>query len=209
MLRERIDSWVRYFNKYPAWQVCFVEVVVYMIIYSVPNHFLRLGVYPNPPYTYVDALIPFIDWTILIYTSVFLLIPVGLIWIVQSDRGRSVVSCIILLLMHLFFFLLYPVELSRIHLQPSDTWKWCFELMWMIDAPRNCFPSLHVAVSFIVAFFVLQRRRKWGWAFLVWAILVSLSTMTTEQHFFVDVVGGIVTSTVTFWLVFHRPPWKI
>jgi membrane-associated phospholipid phosphatase len=209
MTSKELDKWVAYFNNYPAWVICVLEIVIFSFVYSFSNHFVRLGLYPQPPYTYIDKAIPFLDWTILIYNSVFLLMPIGLVWIVRSDRGQSMVSCFILLSIHLTFFLFYPVELSRSQLQPSDTWRWGFEIMWGLDEPRNCFPSLHVALSFLVAFFVLQRRKVWGSVFLVWAVLISLSTLTTEQHFFVDVLGGMITSTVTFWLVFHKGPLEV
>ena len=40
---------------------------------------------------------------------------------------------------------------------------------------------------------------------LIWAVLIAVSTLYTKQHYILDVlagiVGGLVISSLTFWLM--------
>ena len=64
------------------------------------------------------------------------------------------------------------------------------------DAKIVCFPSFHVIWA------VLSARSLWGFRWLripvsILAILISISTMTTGWHYFVDVLGGLVVAVVS------------
>ena len=59
-----------------------------------------------------------------------------------------------------------------------------------VDAPGNVFPSLHVAHTFAVAFVLRRDRPRLGTVTLVMAVLLALSTLTTKQHFVLDLVAG-------------------
>ena len=59
------------------------------------------------------------------------------------------------------------------------------------DMPTNCFPSMHVALTAICAWNLRRKSRLLYGSFAAWAILIFLSTMTTKQHYFVDILGGI------------------
>ena len=67
-----------------------------------------------------------------------------------------------------------------------------FEALWLFDVPTNCFPSLHVALATIAAFFWPRQRRM----ATIWAAGIALSTLTTKQHYAIDVVGGLIVSAV-------------
>lgn len=64
------------------------------------------------------------------------------------------------------------------------------------DAGIMCFPSFHVIWA------VLSARALWGFRRLrvpvsILAGLISVSTMTTGWHYFVDVLGGLVVAVVS------------
>jgi membrane-associated phospholipid phosphatase len=209
MARKSLDWIIKWLGCCPIWLAIIIELSIFLGCYSLSNHIKLLPYTPLAPYTFIDNAIPFMDWTITIYNSVFILLLLGIPWILTFARGQSLLACFLLLPLHLVFFVFYPVELARIGLKPSDTWEWGYKIMWILDAPRNCFPSLHVAISYMVAFFVLQKSKSMGWVFLTWATLITLSTLTTKQHFIVDVIGGMITSTGVFWIVFKKLPWRI
>lgn len=52
---------------------------------------------------------------------------------------------------------------------------WGLRALYRADPPCNCFPSLHVAHSFVSA-------------------LVAMSTVFIKQHYVLDVIAGTATS---------------
>jgi membrane-associated phospholipid phosphatase len=69
----------------------------------------------------------------------------------------------------------------------------------MLDAaraPRDVFPSLHVAVSAIVLWFAAKSSRKWFWWLLPFVLANWISTMYLRYHYFADVVAGWLCAAV-------------
>jgi membrane-associated phospholipid phosphatase len=66
----------------------------------------------------------------------------------------------------------------------------------------NCFPSMHVSISFAMLLLVLREKNKpfkYVWAFL--CLCVVYSTMYLEIHWTIDVIAGIVLAVCTVKLV--------
>jgi membrane-associated phospholipid phosphatase len=80
---------------------------------------------------------------------------------------------------------------------------WSLRLLYDIDPPYNCFPSLHVAYSFVAAFACSRVHRGVGLAATMWAALIGVSTLYTKQHYVTDVVVGALAGWVAY-LVFLR-----
>jgi membrane-associated phospholipid phosphatase len=77
-------------------------------------------------------------------------------------------------------------------------------LAWVqaIDPPGNVFPSLHVAHTTGLAI-ILRRERPWlGTLAFIMAMLLAVSTLTTKQHFVLDVLSGwAVALVVSHWVL--------
>ncbi len=90
-------------------------------------------------------------------------------------------------------FVLMPVsgaELRPLHV-PTDTLSgWALALNYRIDAPFNCFPSLHVATTTLTAIALARVSRPLGWLGATVAALIAISTLLVKQHYLLDVVGG-------------------
>ena len=174
------------------------------LLYELPLH-IRLvrptRLVPSP----IDLAIPFIEWTVWIYASyfVFLFLP----FLVCRDKARaarvfwalianSVVAASI--------FLAWPT--SGVAQQPATAGL--SGLLWrallFVDRPGNLLPSLHVANTCVCALALARERSAWRVAAPVWAALIVISTLTTRQHFFVDVPTGGALGVCAFWL-FGRP----
>jgi membrane-associated phospholipid phosphatase len=80
---------------------------------------------------------------------------------------------------------------------------WSLRLLYTLDPPYNCFPSLHVAYSFVSALTCYRVHRGVGVVAVVWAALIGISTLYTKQHYVVDVVAGALSAWVAY-LVFLR-----
>jgi membrane-associated phospholipid phosphatase len=98
-------------------------------------------------------------------------------------------------------FLLFPVECPR----PPDNLigeslsSRLLRLVYFLDRPNNCFPSLHVLHSWIISvhFIRIQSERiEVRLGLLLAAIGVTVSTIIIRQHFFMDVAASIVLFAV-------------
>lgn len=100
-------------------------------------------------------------------------------------------------------FVLFPSSYPRPELfSDDDPTSSLLLLVWAVDRPNNTFPSLHVALPFVLALACLEDDRRLG-RWLVWVALVpSLATLTVKQHYVVDVIGGGALALVVHTIVF-------
>jgi len=73
---------------------------------------------------------------------------------------------------------------------------------WMdvVRAPRDVFPSLHVAVSAIVLYYGARRGRLHFWILLAFVAANWVSTIYLRYHYFIDVVAGWITAVLAIWI---------
>ena len=170
-------------------------------LYLLPLHVRFVQPTPLSP-TSVDRAVPFLDWTIWIYYSYgfFLLLPFA----VSRDEGRAAGALYALMansIVAVLIFLIWPT--SGVVQQP--TIGGISGLLWdgllAVDRPTNCFPSLHVANTCICALALRRESNAWRYVAPVWALLIVVSTLTTKQHFAVDLLGGAVLAGLSVWLV--------
>ena len=146
-----------------------------------------------------DYAVPFIPEFIWIYHT---LIPVIIVSTIFSMEKRDVFfntlialtfSVIVLTLFHIVFPSFYP----RQEIQVDTMSLWLVEVTRMIDASCNTFPSGHVTFAWILFFCIrdancIKRTKALHLAYLLWAILIAISTVVLKQHYVFDVVAGIV-----------------
>ena len=77
---------------------------------------------------------------------------------------------------------------------------WGLRFLYQADPPYNCFPSLHVAHSFVSALACWRVHRGVGIAATFCAALVGLSTLYTKQHYILDVLAGILLAAIAYVL---------
>jgi membrane-associated phospholipid phosphatase len=85
-------------------------------------------------------------------------------------------------------------------------WALVYGALYGADPPYNCFPSLHVAHSFVSALTCHRLHRGVGAATLAAAALVGLSTLYTKQHYLLDVVAGVALAFAAHALFLRRYP---
>ena len=67
--------------------------------------------------------------------------------------------------------------------------------------PYNAFPSLHVAVSAIICYGFYLLKVKFTKLITMWTILIVISTVLTKQHYFLDILGGLLLAFLSVKLV--------
>ena len=158
----------------------------------------------------LDREIPVLNWTILPYALLYLFYPVTLLVRPSGERGDAelLVGMQTLIMATAFcclIFLVLPAEIDlrdQIDWDSMNSWELAlFEFIHQSDNPWNAWPSLHIVHSYLLArlmtFWVSRKEEtQLAWrVFLVvlwveWALL-SISILTTKQHYLFDLVTGI------------------
>ncbi len=192
-------------NKYFTGALMFA--LSYTIYYLTNHHPVFTPV--ELPMSWIDQMTPLIPWTVVIYMSEYFYFAFVYI-LLKNTRNLSmylysffslqVFACII------FFF--YPTTFPRANYPiPNDIAPWLMGMWkWLhtVDAPTNCFPSLHVSSVYLSAFaFRTDGQPRTFWVFFIWSTAIATTTLTTKQHYIADVIFGIILA-VCFYLWFHH-----
>jgi len=195
-----------YLKRLALWVLCGVVIIFW---YGLGK--LELLSTPQAlPLTSLDRSIPFIPWTVWLYGTITW---AGLLaWLQVPDRKNMVrlfaVVCICSMVCSLFF-VVWPTTFPR-HLYPlPDLALSQFDAATLAeltdlrdsDSPTNCAPSLHVALAWGGALtWVGWLKKRWMMALpICWALVVSACTLTTKQHYVVDVPAGLLVGLLAWW----------
>jgi membrane-associated phospholipid phosphatase len=144
----------------------------------------------------------------LVYGSLYMFVVVLPLLVVREPGliRRAMQSYLFVMMVSYAGFLLYPTAAPRVGdaVPGAGFAAWTLRLMYSVDAPYNCFPSLHVAYAFVSALACYRVHRGVGTAAAAWAVLIGISTVYTKQHYVVDVIGGAVAAGVAY-VLFLRP----
>lgn len=187
----------------------------YFTFYFLIQSFITVSQYNL--LTDIDEKIPFIPHFIWVYHSIVPVIALTAILLFQKREiflglvFSIIFAGIFMCLSYIAFPSFYPREML---VDSSTLTGWLIEITRSIDGPHNTFPSGHVTFAWLLVFFVglSQYTRKHLWIqgiYFLWAILLTISTLTLKQHFIVDVFSGIVLATATYFLarkLFVRQP---
>jgi membrane-associated phospholipid phosphatase len=99
-------------------------------------------------------------------------------------------------------FLFYPTTMIRPPLHGTGISVEALRWLRALDPPNNCFPSMHVAMAFLCFLLLMVANRRTGILILPWAAAIAVSTLTTKQHYFLDIVGGLVVAGTSFAIFF-------
>ncbi|RZA05280.1 MAG: phosphatase PAP2 family protein [Proteobacteria bacterium] len=197
LIRDRLTKWM-YFV---------LGTAATIIIYSFTN---RVH-YFEPRYLQFDAIdrmMPFWPWTIWIYLTEFIIFICAYFALRSKElQSRYFYAYMTLLVLSAIVFVLYPVTFPR---ADYPTYSANFNekgmefLRTYMDSPANCLPSLHVSTSLISALAFWKESRWKAWVFMIWAIAISITTMTTKQHYFIDVWTATILTFVVFWFFTYK-----
>jgi membrane-associated phospholipid phosphatase len=154
----------------------------------------------------LDRAIPVQPGWALVYGSLYVfIVPLPLFVVRQAELFRRAMRAYLaVMLVSYAGFLLYPTVAPRPLAVPGDGFAaWSLRLTYSIDPPHGCFPSLHVAYSFVSALTCFRVHRGVGLGALLWATLTGVSTLFTKQHYVVDVIAGMLAAYAAY-LIFLR-----
>ena len=191
-------------NKY--WMGFFLYCIT-VILYLTSNHF-HLSSPQLLPLSWVDKVVPFLPNTVWIYLSEYAFFVV--VYLSCNDiinLNKYFYSFLALQLVSVLIFWMLPTTYPRDQFPLTsdlDALTYgVFYLLRKMDTPANCCPSLHVSSVYLSTFLFLDEQRKKFLFFFIWGTAISLSTLTTKQHYLVDVFSGFFMAAAIYWL-FHK-----
>jgi membrane-associated phospholipid phosphatase len=179
----------------------------WLVIYFFVN---RLQVDPNRRIdlgTELDRKTPYLPLFALVYFSTYIFV-IQPFFILSNTRQfyLMLISFVLISLISSLIHATVPSKIERVEqVTTGGLSGWMLGLFQKTCKPYGNFPSMHVwlSVPVVVANFIAGGPIV-GSVMLVWAVLISVSTLYTKQHYVLDVLagfmGGLVISALTFWL---------
>ena len=175
-----------------------VRVSMIILVALVPLYVLVPAFLPpsirHVPELALDRDLPLIPSWAVVYGALYLFLILLPLFIVRDDRliQRTVYAYLLIwITSYVFFFVVYPTTAPRpTNVIGEGFALWGLRALYSSDPPYNCFPSLHVAHSFVSALACGRVHRRIGMIAMILATLVAVSTVFTKQHYVLDVIAG-------------------
>jgi membrane-associated phospholipid phosphatase len=204
--RTVVDALAR--RPYPLSAATAIPIVALMLL--VPGYIVigeRMpGRAMHAPTLALDRVVPLQPAWALVYGSLYLFLILLPVFVVRQETQirRTALAYLMVWIVAYACFLLYPTAAPRpLQVVGEGFSAWGLTLLYSADPPFNCFPSLHVAHSFVSALTCHRVHRGLGVAAALCASLVGVSTLYTKQHYVVDVLAGTCLAWLAY-LVFLR-----
>lgn len=189
------------------WVHLFIGGACTLILYQLTNriHIVEPKLLEFGP---VDNAMPFWPWTVWIYFTEYAFFVYAYFWMKDLRLvTRYYYAYMMILFVSVTVFLFYPVTFPRDNYPAIGDSISVMALNFLrthMDAPANCLPSLHVSSCFISSLCFWQESRRKAIFLCFWSGLVAISTMTTKQHYFVDVWTALILTAVSYWFFFYK-----
>ena len=195
------DALARQYRVTPPMVLLVSLTLVYLLIaeraHTVPTAKPELG---------LDRLIPLVPTWALVYGALYLFLILLPVFVLQ-DRDlidRTVRAYLSVWLFSFAVFILYPTAAPRPdEVEGAGFAAWGLRFLYDADPPYNCFPSLHVAHSFVSALACTRVHRPLGGFAIVCAALLAISTLFIKQHYVADVIVGSLLAVVACAVFFR------
>jgi membrane-associated phospholipid phosphatase len=149
----------------------------------------------------LDRLFPLVPTWALIYGALYAFLILLPLFVIQQPEliRRTVWAYITVWSVAYVCFVLYPTVAPRPDTVPGRGFGvWGLRFLYEADPPFNCFPSIHVAHSFVSALACYRVHRTLGNVAVSVASLVAISTLFTKQHYVADVIAGTVLALIVY-----------
>jgi membrane-associated phospholipid phosphatase len=185
----------------------FLWYVIACTLYLITNHF-HLSEPRLLPMSALDQATPFLPHTVWIYMSeYFFFMAMYATCKDVVNTNKYIYSFLFLQFAQAFIFLTWPTTNPRDLFPLPSTLDhitaYAFNGLRSTDSPANCCPSLHVSSVYLSTFIFLNDQPKKFPFFFLWGTAIAISTLTTKQHYLVDVVTGFGMAALFYWF-FHR-----
>ncbi|HEY8280689.1 MAG TPA: phosphatase PAP2 family protein [Bdellovibrionota bacterium] len=189
------------------WAHLFIGGTATLFLYQATNrvHLFEPRLLPFGP---VDSAMPFWPWTVWVYFTEYVFFVYAYFFMKDLRLvTRYYYAYMTILLVSVFVFLFFPITFPRADYPAvGDTFSIAALnfLRTYMDAPANCLPSLHVSSCYISSLCFWQESRPKSIFLCFWSTMVAFATMTTKQHYFIDVWTAILLTAICYWFFFYK-----
>lgn len=154
--------------------------------------------------TNFDTNTPFIKLFVIPYYFWYTFMAIGLVLLLFKNNKEYMRSMVVLSIGQLICYFIYfnfQTTVPRPILYGDDPLTKMIALMYKIDQPFNCFPSIHVFTTFSITIALLRTKelsKKIKSSAIIISILIILSTIFIKQHVILDVFGGLILSIMVY-----------
>ena len=165
--------------------------------------------------TGLDRMLPFVPSFIIFYDIWYPFIIIGgmiLFFLDGNIFKRAALALDIGYLSSYVTFYFFQSTVTRPDVSGGGIFLYLVRFTYGFDKPYNCFPSIHVLVTFVVCAAILRSRvysKSWKVFSIIISVLIIVSTVLIRQHVVLDIFGGIIYGIaaikVSDW-IFDRIP---
>lgn len=188
--------------------------VGYFILYFLTENLIPVRAC-YPVHCWLDDVIPFCEVFVIPYTFWYVLIVASLLYYVlyNPDSFKKLMTLIIIAqVLAVAAYIVFP---TRQDLRPEvfpreNVFTWVLSLIYGFDTNTGVCPSLHVAISLVIASVWVKEpgvSRWWKAAVVVIAVLISISTAFVKQHSVVDIVAALPLVLLGEVVVYGKCYW--
>lgn len=181
--------------------------LIALALYLPANHF-HLFTPQLLPFHWIDHVVPFMPNTVWIYISEYIFFIA--VYVTCKDLvnlNKYFYSFLGLQAVSVLIFWVWPTTYPRDSFPLPDDLNFLthfvFSNLRETDTPASCCPSLHVSSVYLSTFIFLDDQKKKFPFFFIWGTAIALSTLTTKQHYVIDVVFGFLMAVGAYW-IFHK-----
>ncbi len=172
----------------------------YILIQKVFNegHVLKIAI--------IDDNIPLIPWFAVPYLTMYFItiVPFLLSWHDKKKLFATSYTFLCAASIAYITFMIYQTKMVRPEIIPHGTFDFLVEYIYSIDPPVNSFPSLHVLYATLAFLCTRNISKELGVILFPFAFLTAISTVLIKQHFFPDIIGGIVLALFAYKMIFKK-----
>lgn len=156
--------------------------------------------------TPIDKAIPFSAWFIFPYMSLYVLYWLPIIAsknISLRDFGTIAGAMLLAFAIAFSVYTVIPSSYPRPSIDPTISFAHYVlaKVLYAIDLPNNTLPSTHAAVVAILLAGAWKKFGRRAYAiYMFWGASILASTVTIKQHYFADVIAGLVVGLVAFFI---------
>jgi membrane-associated phospholipid phosphatase len=155
------------------------------------------------PVTFIDRDISFHPVFTYIYISFYFMFLISIISNKKTHALKCAISIVINTLIASCIFFFFPTRMpAAIYSSEEHTHYFLSRFIQSLDVKNNCFPSLHIANAYTAAFYLaLNRKLILRCIIWIWFILICWSVISTGQHYFYDIIGGIILALISLYII--------
>lgn len=203
---------MRLLKKYKHGLIILIYAISYMICFSAleGRDDVEFHMIPTP----LDEYIPFCEYFIVPYLFWFVYMFITVLFFIFINPSKNEYYQLIFNLMtgmtiFLFISFIYP---NGVNIRPpaivrDNIFSDIVKILYRSDTSTNVFPSIHVfnsvAIHTAISQSHLLEQDRWlKWASLLLTSAIIASTIFLKQHSILDVIGGIILASGTYYIFY-------